>query len=219
MIKCLAHICIEAVDLKKTQWFYCDVLGFTKKFDFIKDGVQLGFYLQINESNFIEVFKAGENREAPQRPRIKHFCLEVEDIDAVEKQLTENGIKTRGNKIVNVQTNRGVIETEKVVNACGPWSQVPSKWVGLELPVQPLRRQWLVTNKITQFPKSFPFVIDFAASLYFHREGPGILTGMSNPHQPFGEDQNIDTEWENNHVEKAVQRMPLLAKAGIKARC
>ena len=99
MIKCLAHICIEAVDLKKTQWFYCDVLGFTKKFDFIKDGVQFGFYLQINESNFIEVFKADENREAPQRPRVKHFCLEVEDIDAVEKQLTENGIKTRGKNI------------------------------------------------------------------------------------------------------------------------
>ena len=57
MIKCLAHICIEAVDLKKAQWFYCDVLGFTKKFDFIKDGAQFGFYLQINESNFIEVFK------------------------------------------------------------------------------------------------------------------------------------------------------------------
>ena len=75
------------------------MLGFTKKFDFIKDGAQFGFYLQINESNFIEVFKAGENREAPQRPRIKHFCLEVEDIDAVEKQLTENGIKTRGKKI------------------------------------------------------------------------------------------------------------------------
>tara|TARA_Y100000294_G_scaffold101216_1_gene93959 strand:- start:1714 stop:2874 length:1161 start_codon:yes stop_codon:yes gene_type:complete len=128
------------------------------------------------------------------------------------------GIKTRGNKIINVQTNRGVIETEKVVNACGPWSQVPAKWLGLDLPVQPLLRQWLMTNEIPQFPKSFPFVIDFAASLYFHREGPGILTGMSNPHQPFGEDQNIDTEWENNHVEKAVQRMPLLAEAGIQAR-
>ena len=88
-----------AVDLNKAQWFYCDVLSFTKKFDFIKDGAQFGFYLQINESNFIEVFKAGENKEAPQRPRIKHFCLEVEDIDAVEKQLTENGIKTRGKKI------------------------------------------------------------------------------------------------------------------------
>jgi hypothetical protein len=51
------------------------VLGFTKKFDFIKDGAQFGFYLQINESNFIEIFKAGE------------------------KQLTENGIKTRGKKM------------------------------------------------------------------------------------------------------------------------
>ena len=77
------------------------MLGFTKKFDFIKDGAQFGFYLQINESNFIEIFKVGENRGAPQWPRIKHFCLEVGDIDidAVEKQLAENGIKTRGKKM------------------------------------------------------------------------------------------------------------------------
>ena len=75
------------------------MLGFTKKFDFIKDGAQFGFYLQINESNFIEIFKAGENRGASQWPKIKHFCLEVEDIDAGEKQLTENGIKTRGKKM------------------------------------------------------------------------------------------------------------------------
>ena len=113
MIKCLAHICIEAVDLKKTQWFYCDVLGFTKKFDFIKDGVQFGFYLQINESNFIEVFKAGENREAPQRPRIKHFCLEVEDIDAIEKQLTGNGIKTRGKKTVPIIAGKSGARTQQ----------------------------------------------------------------------------------------------------------
>ncbi len=59
MIKCLAHICIESDDLKKTEWFYCDVLGCTKKFEFIKDGAPFGFYLQISESNYIEVFKSG----------------------------------------------------------------------------------------------------------------------------------------------------------------
>jgi lactoylglutathione lyase/glyoxylase I family protein len=99
MIKALAHICIEAEDLEKAQWFYCEVLGFTKKFDFIKEGDKFGFYLQINESNFIEVFKAGESQETAQRPRIKHFCLEVEDIDAVEMRLAQHGVETRGKKI------------------------------------------------------------------------------------------------------------------------
>ena len=77
-----------------------------------------------------------------------------------------------------------------------------------------MRRQWLVTNALSGIPEEFPFVIDFAASLYFHREGPGILTGMSNPEQPYGEDQRIDPDWEMRHIKVAVGRMPLLAEAG-----
>ena len=99
MIKCLAHICIESDDLEKTEWFYCDVLGFTRKFMFIKDGAPFGFYLQISESNFIEVFKSGGEQEGAQRPRIKHFCLEVEDIDAVAERLKENGVDAREKKM------------------------------------------------------------------------------------------------------------------------
>ena len=41
---------------------------------------------------------------------------------------------------------------------------------------------------------------------------------MSNPHEKFGEDQSIDPLWEENHIDKAIQRMPLLGATGIKAR-
>ena len=127
-------------------------------------------------------------------------------------------IDTQGDRIEGVQTDHGSIQTQIIVNACGPWSHVPAKWIGLEVPVQPLRRQWLVTNTLNVLPDDFPFVIDFAESLYFHREGSGIMTGMSNPLQPFGEDQSVDSEWENTHIEKALQRLPILANAGIQAR-
>ena len=62
--------------------------------------------------------------------------------------------------------------------------------------------------------RNFPFVIDFAQSLYFHREGPGLLTGMSNPHERPGYDQSVDEDWELVHMEAAVARLPLLAHAG-----
>jgi len=58
-------------------------------------------------------------------------------------------------------------------------------------------------------------VIDFAQSLYFHREGEGLLTGMSNPYETPGFNQDIDPEWEVNHLEAAAQRMPLLENAGL----
>lgn len=97
MITGLAHICILAEDLEATRAFYCDVLGFTKQFDFIKDDALFGYYLKINDSTFIEVFKAGEGKEQKAQ-RISHYCLETDDIDAVYAKLIEHGIPVRGEK-------------------------------------------------------------------------------------------------------------------------
>ncbi len=86
---------------------------------------------------------------------------------------------------------------------------------GVNTPILPVRRQIVVTGPIPQVPPDFPFVIDFAQSLYFHREGPGILTGMSNPNQPVSFDQSVDQEWELVHLEAAMERLPILQQAGL----
>jgi sarcosine oxidase subunit beta len=87
--------------------------------------------------------------------------------------------------------------------------------LGLDLPIVPLRRQMLVTTPLEAVPPDFPFVIDFASGLYFHREGPGILTGQANPEQGPGDDESVDLAWEQVHLEAAVQRFPLLEQAGL----
>jgi sarcosine oxidase subunit beta len=58
-------------------------------------------------------------------------------------------------------------------------------------------------------------VLDYAQSLYFHREGPGILTGMSNNNEPYSFDQSLDRAWEAVHLEAAMSLMPLLENAGL----
>jgi sarcosine oxidase subunit beta len=68
---------------------------------------------------------------------------------------------------------------------------------------------------LPQVPPDFPFVIDFASGLYFHREGPGILTGMANPNERVGSDESVDLAWEQVHLEAAVRRCPLLGQAGL----
>jgi sarcosine oxidase subunit beta len=75
----------------------------------------------------------------------------------------------------------------------------------------------LTTTALPELDPDFPFVIDFARSLYFHREGDGLLTGMSNPYQTPGFDESIDEGWELVHLEAAVERLPLLAHAGRRA--
>ncbi len=124
------------------------------------------------------------------------------------------GIDTAGGRITGVRTPRGTIACETVVNAAGPWASLIGDMVRLPLPVTPLRRQMLTTTPLPEIPPDFPFVIDFARHLYFHREGEGILTGMSNLREKPGFDESVDEDWELDHMAHAVERLPLLEKAG-----
>jgi sarcosine oxidase subunit beta len=125
------------------------------------------------------------------------------------------GIKVRSGKIIGVNTPNGMISTHVIVDATGPWSSLTGRMAGLQVPISPIRRQWFTTTPIPELPPDFPFIIDFAKSLYFHPEGPGLLTGMSNPNEPPGYDQNIDPEWELVHMQAAIDRLPILEKVGL----
>ena len=124
------------------------------------------------------------------------------------------GIDIENGHVAGVQTGRGHVACEHVVDAAGPWAGEVGRLVGLDIPIQPIRRQMVTTTPLPDIPDDFPFVIDFAQSLYFHREGEGLLTGMSNREQEPGFDQQLDDEWEANALEAAMARMPLLESAG-----
>ena len=132
--------------------------------------------------------------------------------------ISVTGIQTRSGRVVCVNTPDQIISVPLVVDATGPWANLTGQMAGIQIPVTPLRRQWLTTNALPELPTDFPFVIDFAQSLYFHPEGRGLLTGMSNPLETPGYDQNIDPDWELVHMEAAIKRLPLLERAGLASR-
>jgi sarcosine oxidase subunit beta len=123
------------------------------------------------------------------------------------------GITVSGGEVKEVQTNLGTIQTRMVLNAAGPWAGLIGDMAGVPLPIVPLRRQMFTTNPLPEVPEDFPFVIDFARSLYFHREGEGLLIGMSNQAEKPGFDQNVDEDFELVNLESAIERMPLVEKA------
>lgn len=125
------------------------------------------------------------------------------------------GIEVEGGRVREVETPAGRIQTPTVVIAAGPWSGEVGRLANLTLPVQPVRRQIATTRPIDGITRDFPFVIDFSRSLYFHYEGGGILTGMSNPDEAPGFDTTVDEEWRLVHFEHAVERLPVLAEAQI----
>ena len=132
--------------------------------------------------------------------------------------VTVTGINVVNKRITSIETDQGTITTPVVVNAAGPWAAIIGQMAGVPIPITPVRRQWLTTTPLPEISNDFPFVIDFAQSLYFHREGQGLLTGMSNPDEEPGFDQSVDPDWELTHMEAATARLPILEKAGLVSR-
>ena len=128
------------------------------------------------------------------------------------------GVCVEDGRVKGVITDQGKVAADIVVNAAGPWAGEVGRMAGVDIPIVPVRRQIVVTGPLPGVPPDFPFVIDFSQSLYFHREGPGILTGMSNAGEPVSFDQSVDEDWELTHLEAAMKRLPLLERAGLASR-
>jgi sarcosine oxidase subunit beta len=114
-----------------------------------------------------------------------------------------------------VRTPEQTVRAETVICAAGAWSAQVGAWVGAHLPVTPLRRQIVVTGPIAGLPARLPMTIDFATSLYFHREGQGLLIGMSDPEETPGYRLDRSDSWLPRLAEAMTRRAPRLADHGI----
>ena len=95
MIKQFAHLCIHTNNLEETEKFYCDLLGFSKKFDFIKEGSLFGIYIDLGNGNFLEFF---HSKEKMNNGPIQHFCFEVENLDLTMEKLKKAGLEVTEKK-------------------------------------------------------------------------------------------------------------------------
>ncbi len=125
------------------------------------------------------------------------------------------GIATDGGTITAVETSQGTIRTDTVVCAAGAWSRQVGELVGVDLPVEPVRRQILTTEPMAGLDPRTPFTIDFSTSLYFHAEGPGLLIGMSDPDEETGFNLGRSDEWLPRLGEAIERRAPKISEVGI----
>jgi len=125
------------------------------------------------------------------------------------------GVEVIDGQVRGVVTDAGRIATDTVVCAAGAWSRGVGELVGVDLPVVPLRRQVLTTEPMPGLDPATPFTIDFATSLYFHLEGPGLLLGMSDPDEPPGFELGRTDAWLPRLGDAIARRVPALAEVGI----
>jgi sarcosine oxidase subunit beta len=124
-------------------------------------------------------------------------------------------VRLRGGAIRAAVTSKGVVETPALVCAAGAWSRRVGAMVGVDLPVTPYRRQVPLTEPVPGLPERLPMTIDFASSFYFHREGRGLLMGMSLDDEPPGFNLGRDEAWIARLAEVIAKRAPSLADIGV----
>ncbi len=133
------------------------------------------------------------------------------------------GVESTGGQITAVVTSAGSISTGAVVCAAGAWSRAIAGYAGVDLPIDPVRRQIVVTEPLDEqmlagFPATMPMTIDAASTFYVHREGPGLLVGMSYQEEEVGFDESYSEEWLPALMDAMELRAPALLDVGMAHR-
>jgi sarcosine oxidase subunit beta len=131
------------------------------------------------------------------------------------KNTTVTEIKVERTRITAVETTRGTVQTNTVVNAAGAWAAEIASMVGIELPVVPLRRMLVPTEPFDQFPHTAPMIIDMTNGFHFRPESLGFLLAWNDPEETPG----FKTEFEPSFIEKvltrAADRVPVFENVAV----
>lgn len=130
----------------------------------------------------------------------------------------------------DVVTPSGTIRTDILINAAGLWAREVGLLAGIHLPVQPMEHHYLITETIPEiesFGKEIAVTVDYEGNAYTRQERLGILLGTYEPRcvpwsvagtpLDFGHELlPPDLDRVTDRLEIAFERMPALARAGIK---
>jgi sarcosine oxidase subunit beta len=125
------------------------------------------------------------------------------------------GIDVEHGCVTGVRTSRGLVATGAVVNAAGPWASAVAGMAGVNLPVEPLRRQLVPTEPFEGLPKRFPMVVDMSTGFHFRREGLRILLAWNDPQETIGFKTEFDPSFIEKILTRAAERVPSLAEAEV----
>ena len=124
------------------------------------------------------------------------------------KKTEVTGITTDQQGAFRVETTRGPVSTRTVVNAAGAWSAQIAKFLGVDLPVEPLRRMLVPSEPFSDFPHSSPMVIDMSTGFHFRPEGRGFLLAWNDPEETPGYKIDFEPAFIEKILMHAADRVP-----------
>ena len=119
-------------------------------------------------------------------------------------------------RILHLETSRGTISVDSVVNAAGAWAGPVAAMANVHLPVIPLRRQAAPTTPCDLLPERMPMTIFVGDGFHLRvRDGRVLLLKPTPgvPGRPF--DASVDPEWIDDVTRIARERVPALRNTAI----
>ena len=87
------------------------------------------------------------------------------------------GFEMDGNRITAVHTTDGTVRCGTVVNCAGQWARQVGAMAGINVPLQPVKHQYIVTEKIEGLATDAPTLRDPDRLTYFKEEVGGLVMG------------------------------------------
>ena len=136
------------------------------------------------------------------------------------------GFQMDGRRITAVHTTAGTVRCETVVNCAGQWARQVGVMAGINVPLQPVKHQYIVTEKIEGLATDAPTIRDPDRLTYFKEEVGGLVMGGYEPDPipwttgdvPEWEFRLFEDDWDHfaQHMTQAVARVPALETAGVR---
>jgi len=120
-----------------------------------------------------------------------------------------------GTGILGVETTRGPVATRAVVNAAGPWAAQVAALAGIDLPVEPLRRQLVPTEPFDGVSHEIPMVIDMTNGFHFRPESLGFLLAWNDPDETPGFKTDFDASFIEKILDRAADRVPCFENVAV----
>ena len=137
------------------------------------------------------------------------------------------GFVMEGSRITHVETTQGRIACDKVVNCAGQWARQVGAMAGVNVPLQPVKHQYIITEAIEGITSNTPTVRDPDRRTYFKEEVGGLALGGYEP-DPIAwttgdvpndfQFQLFEDDWDHfeQHLVNSIHRIPALERTGVK---
>jgi sarcosine dehydrogenase len=145
----------------------------------------------------------------------------------IVENVRVTGFEMKDGRITAVKTSQGNVSCEKVVNCAGQWARQVGAMAGINVPLQAVKHQYIITEKIEGLSTDAPTIRDPDRRTYYKEEVGGLVMGGYEPNPQPWLTGDLPDDWAfrlfdddfdhfEQHMIQAIERVPALETVGVK---